>query len=157
MCPSWHSFCIPCQGKSNFLPYQQHVSSISQPHHAQCITRHHWRCQSSYQLPWQRQLLTYLLSNLPAVNISMIQISFIIECYIETKQNHWLTTHKMTWFNFTVQLSLLWPEWGQLQPSSISQYCAPVQVPVHHTGQQVIQHIPFVSFILFQYVLQLYQ
>lgn len=32
----------------------------------------------------------HLLSNLPAVNIRMIQIPFTIEYYIERKQNQWL-------------------------------------------------------------------
>ena len=108
--------------------------------YTQCIMRHHWSCQSSYQLPWQRQLLTdscfptYLQLILEWYKFPS-QLTIISK---ENKTSDW--QHKMV-CDSTSQCScpyLLWPECGQLQPSSISYYTAPVQVSVHHTGQQVI-------------------
>jgi len=56
---SWHSFCIPCQGKSNFLPWQQHFSNVpkSCPNHS---VYHETPLKLSKQLSTslQRQLLT---------------------------------------------------------------------------------------------------
>jgi len=40
---------------SSIFPVFQNLTTCTQ-----CIMRHHWSCQSSYQLPWQRQLLAHI-------------------------------------------------------------------------------------------------
>jgi hypothetical protein len=77
---SWHSFWFPCQGKSNFFPCQQHFSSVPKPCHIHSVY-HETPLKLSKQLSTsltKAAVDRHLLSNLPAVNIRMIQIPFTI-------------------------------------------------------------------------------
>jgi len=86
---SRHSFYIPCQGKSNFLPCQQHFSSVPKSFHNHSVYQRDTTEAVKAVINFLTKVAvdSHLLSNIPAVYIGMIQIPFTIDCYIKRKQN----------------------------------------------------------------------